>query len=107
GVRSLPMAKSWNFRKVRVRVVAKLTAPGHHRTTAGALAAVLLLALLLGAATVPLDARLAYIVAPPRGTVVSRSDTTQPARSGVSADPSIDILAVIVARKYRVSQEAT
>ncbi len=101
------MAKSWNFRKVGAGVVSKLTAPGHHRTTAGALAAVLLVALLLGAATVPLDARPAYVVAAPRGTIVSRSGTVQAVRPGASADPSVDILAVIVARKYRVSQEAT
>jgi len=101
------MAKSSNFRKVCARVGAKLTAPGHQRTTAGALAVVLLVALLLGAAIVPLDARPAYVVAAPRGTVMPRSGTAQAARAGAPVDPSIDMLAVIVARKYRVSEEAT
>lgn len=102
------MTKPWYYPLVRARAVATLAASGHHRATAGALAAVLFLVLLFSAATSPLNARPANAVSGSR-TPSSKLGSTesQPVHAAAPADPGIDALAGIVARKYRVSEEAT
>jgi soluble lytic murein transglycosylase-like protein len=102
------MTKAWYDPAVaRTRVLARLTAPGHHRTTASALAAVLLLILLFSAATAPLGARATSVVASTRANAELYPVPLQSGHADTPVDPSIDVLVVIVARKYRVSQEAT
>jgi soluble lytic murein transglycosylase-like protein len=102
------MTKPWYYPVARARAVATRAASCHHRATVGALAAVLFLALLFGAATAPLDAYPANAVAaspmPWREPV---STTAVAGHAASAADPSIDALAGIVARKYRVSEDAT
>jgi soluble lytic murein transglycosylase-like protein len=101
------MTKPWYYQVARARAAVSFTASGHHRATAGTLAAVLFLLLLLSAATAPLDARPTYVVAASRANAEQQPVVTQPGHTAPPADPSIDALASIVARKYRVSEEAT
>jgi soluble lytic murein transglycosylase-like protein len=101
------MTKAWYHPVARRRAVATRASPGHYGTTAAALAAALSLVLLLSAATTRLDARPAYAVAKSRATAEPGPVATQLGHTGMPTDPSIDVLVVIVARKYRVSQEAT
>jgi soluble lytic murein transglycosylase-like protein len=101
------MTKAWYYPVARLRAVATLTAPGHYRTTAVALAAALLLVLLFSAAIAPLGARPTSIMAASPVNAPRHPVPMQSGHAGAPADPSIDVLVVIVARKYRVSQEAT
>jgi soluble lytic murein transglycosylase-like protein len=100
------MTKAWYYPLARTRAVARLSARGHYRTTTVALAAVLFLVLLLSAAIAPLDAHPAHAVATSRAAAETQPVATRSRHAGMPADPSIDALAVIVARKYRVSEEA-
>jgi soluble lytic murein transglycosylase-like protein len=102
------MTKPWYYQVARARAAAIPAAYGHYRSTAVALAAVLFVVLLLAAATAPLDARPASLVAT-QGVpnAESMSSTRQRVLADAPADPGIDALAGIVARKYRVSEEAT
>jgi soluble lytic murein transglycosylase-like protein len=103
------MTKPWYYPLARARAVATRAASCHHRATAGALAAVLFLALLFSAATAPLDAHPAPAVSasptPWREPVSTTGGLA--GRAATPADPIIDALAGIVARKYRVSEDAT
>ena len=102
------MTKSWSYQVPHARAVAKLAASGHHRATAGALAAILLLVLMLSAATAPLGARPTRVVAASRVPALDRPlAATQPKHAVAPADPTTDALAGIVAKKYRVSEAAT
>jgi soluble lytic murein transglycosylase-like protein len=101
------MTTSRYYPVLRARAVARLGSPAHYRTTAGVLAAALVVVLLLSAATSRLDARQTYVVAAPRVNAEARPGTALSAMAGTRTDPSVEALAVIVARKYRVSEEAT
>ena len=103
------MTKPWFYNAVRIRSVPKLAVSNHHRVTAGVLAVGLILVLLVSGATAPLDARPAQVLTTlPTTFPDARPAATHPARgNAVLPDSGIEALAIIVARKYRVSQEAT
>ena len=102
------MTKPWFHKAARIRSVPKFTAPGHHRATAAVLAVGLVLVLLVSGATAPLDARPAQAVTPSPVTFPdARPGITHQGRTAAVADPGIEAVATIVARKYRVSREAT
>ncbi len=98
------MTKPFFYVAARARAVPRLSVSSHHRVTAGVLAVALVLVLLVSGATAPLDARPTHVVA----AAATASTALQPvAARAIPADPRIDALAGIVARKYRVSEEAT
>ena len=98
------MTKPLFYVAARVRAVPRLAVSSHHRVTAGVLAVALVLVLLVSGATAPLDARPNQVVP----TTATATTALQPvAARAIPADPRIDALAGIVARKYRVSEEAT
>jgi soluble lytic murein transglycosylase-like protein len=103
------MTKPWFHKAVRIRSVPTLAVPNHHRVTAGVLGIGLILVLLVSGATAPLDARPAEVLtALPTTFPDARLAAPHPGRgSAALADPGIEAVARIVARKYRVSQEAT
>ncbi len=103
------MTKPWFHKAVRIRSAPKLAVPNHHRVTAGLLAVGLILVLAVSGSIAPLDARPAQALTTPPTTVPdARPAATHPGRgSAALADPGIEAVAIIVARKYRVSQEAT
>ena len=101
------MTKAQYYPVALPRAVATCASPSHYGTTAAALAAALSLVLLLSAATTPLDARPADALAKSRAGAEPGPVASQLRHAGMPTDPSIDVLVVIVARKYRVSQEAT
>src|SRR5450631_2734756 len=106
NVRSLPMTKPWYYPAAHVRAGATSPPSGPYRATAGALATILLLTLLLFVVTARLDARPAPVA--PAPTSDERQHAAKlPAHFVTLADPGIDLLAGIVARKYRVSEDAT
>ena len=100
------MTKPWFYQAAGIRAVRTVKASSHHRATAGTLAAALIAVLLLSAATTPFDARPSQFAAA-RTTSELSTVATQSGRAVAPADPSIDALAGIIARKYRVSEEAT
>jgi soluble lytic murein transglycosylase-like protein len=102
------MTKPWFHVAARAQAVHRLKASGQHRVTAGVLAVVLVLVLLVSGATAPLDARPTHVVAAlPAVSSALQPVNIHPGHGATPADPRIDALAGIVARKYRVSEEAT
>jgi soluble lytic murein transglycosylase-like protein len=102
------MTKLWLSVAERIPAVPELAAPINHRVTAGVLAVVLVAVLLVSGATAPLDARPTVVaanapaaVADLRAAVASANHRAAPADSGMEA------VASAIARKYRVSDEAT
>lgn len=78
------------------------------RVTAAALGAVLVAVLLVSGAIAPLGARPTQVAsALPPMAAERQAPVTQPSHLTTLADPRIDALAGVVARKYHVSEEAT
>jgi soluble lytic murein transglycosylase-like protein len=102
------MTNRWIHPAVRIRSNPVPDTAGNLRVTAGALGAVLVAVLLVSGATAPLDARPTQLASALPSISADRQPVVAQAGHRVAqADPRIDTLAGIVARKYRVSEEAT
>ncbi len=102
------MTKSSIHLVARIRSHPRPDTTANLRVTAGALAAVLVAVLLVSGATAPLDARPTQLASTlPSISADRQAVVTQPVHRATPTDPRIDALAAIVARKYRVSEEAT
>jgi len=101
------MTKPSYYQAACARAGTTLRVASPHRATAAALATVLLLVLLVAVATAPLDAHPAPVVTSSRTNVELPPAAKLPARAVTPADSGIDLLAGVVARKYRVSEDAT
>ncbi len=103
-----PWFQHWFQRAARARSFPRPHVTGDVRVTAGVLAAVLVVVLLVSGATAPLGARPTQLASPLSAPSAERRPVAaQPGHRAIPADPRIDALAGIVARKYRVSEEAT
>jgi soluble lytic murein transglycosylase-like protein len=102
------MTKHWLSVADRILPVPDLALHGRHRVTAGVLAGILLVVLLVSGATAPLDARPTVVAAIAPAAVSDLRTAAARANHGPSpADPGIEAVANAIARKYRVSEEAT
>jgi soluble lytic murein transglycosylase-like protein len=102
------MTKLWLSVADRIPAVPNLALPGHHRVTAGILAGVLAVVLLVSGATAPLDARPTVVAAhAPVAIADLRSAVASANHRAAPADAGMEAVANAIARKYRVSDEAT
>ena len=102
------MTKPWFYQAACKRVVTPRSASLRHRLTAAAtLAAALILVVLLSVGTPALDAGATRIVVALPPAPEASSVATPAPRAVRPVDPRIEALAGIIARKYRVSEEAT